>query len=492
MKNISKSFPGVMALDNASLELKAGSVHALMGENGAGKSTLMKCLFGVYKPDGGDITLMGRQVSFKSTRDALESGVAMVHQELSQAMRRSVMDNMFLGRYPKMIKGLPFTSEKALYDMTKSVLDELKIDVDPRQRAESLSVSKRQMIEIAKAVSYNAKVIVFDEPTSSLNESEAERLFEIIRELRSRGCGIIYISHKMDEIMKICDRITVMRDGKHISTKDCKDTTARELISLMVGRELTERYPPKSNKIFDVLLKIKNLNSENKRLNNINITLQKGEILGVAGLDGSGRSELLESIFGLRKASADSMEIDGKAHKLSGVRNSIRQGLALVTEERVASGLFSILSVEDNTVISSLKSYGRAGFISKGRMRAATLEKIRELRIKTASERAKIETLSGGNAQKVIIARWLLTNPRIFMLDEPTRGIDVGAKYEIYKLIIKLASEGRGIIMVSSEMGELLGICDRIIVMSGGRIAGELSRDEATQERILELAGRYV
>ena len=491
MENISKTFPGVKALDNARLTLRRGSVHALMGENGAGKSTLMKCLFGVYKADSGKITLMGNEVRFGNAKEALDGGVAMVHQELSQAMKRSVMDNMFLGRYPKIFKNFPFTSEKKLYEMTKEVFDELGIDINPREKIENLSVSKRQMIEIAKAVSYNAKVIVFDEPTSSLNEGEAEKLFAIINMLRERGCGIIYISHKMDEILRISDEITVMRDGRHITTKRAEELTTSEIIKLMVGRELKDRYPDKTNKTGDKLFEIKNLNSNDLKLKNINLTLQKGEILGVAGLDGSGRSELVESIFGLRKSTAVAMTLKDKKIKNSSPGDAIKNGFALVTEERRATGLFGILSVRDNTVISSLQNFKFGPFLSESKMQSVTEEQIKNLRIKTPGEKTKIESLSGGNQQKVILARWLLANPQVLMLDEPTRGIDVGSKYEIYKLIINLATDGKGIIMVSSEMGELLGLCDRIIVMSGGRIAGELNAEDATQEKIMELASMY-
>ena len=491
MENISKTFPGVKALDNARLTLRRGSVHALMGENGAGKSTLMKCLFGVYKADSGKITLMGNEVRFGNAKEALDGGVAMVHQELSQAMKRSVMDNMFLGRYPKIFKNAPFTSEKKLYEMTKEVFDELGIDINPREKIENLSVSKRQMIEIAKAVSYNAKVIVFDEPTSSLNEGEAEKLFAIINMLRERGCGIIYISHKMDEILRISDEITVMRDGRHITTKRAEELTTSEIIKLMVGRELKDRYPDKTNKTGERLFEVKNLNSNDLKLKNINLTLQKGEILGVAGLDGSGRSELVESIFGLRKSTAVAMTLKDKKIKNSSPGDAIKNGFALVTEERRATGLFGILSVRDNTVISSLQNFKFGPFLSESKMQSVTEEQIKNLRIKTPGEKTKIESLSGGNQQKVILARWLLANPQVLMLDEPTRGIDVGSKYEIYKLIINLATDGKGIIMVSSEMGELLGLCDRIIVMSGGRIAGELNAEDATQEKIMELASMY-
>lgn len=491
MEGITKYFPGVKALDGASLRLKSGSVHALMGENGAGKSTLMKCLFGVYKADSGKITLLGEEVNFHNAKEALDGGVAMVHQELSQAMKRTVMDNMFLGRYPKIHPLIPLTSERRLYDMTKAVFDELGIDINPREKIENLSVSKRQMIEIAKAVSYNAKVIVFDEPTSSLSESESERLFGIIEMLKSRGCGIIYISHKMDEILRISDEITVMRDGAHIATKPAREMNTAEIIRLMVGRELGDRYPQKTNIVLEELLKVSNLNSKANKLENINFSLQKGEILGVAGLDGSGRSELLESIFGLRNTDKIDMLLEGKSIKNTNPREAISNGFALVTEERRATGIFSILSVLENTVISSLKRFRRGPLLSSSRMQETTRDSISRLRVKTPSEEAKIENLSGGNQQKVILSRWLLTNPLVLMLDEPTRGIDVGAKYEIYKLIIDLATEGKGIIMVSSEMGELLGICDRIIVMSGGKIAGELIRKEATQEKIMELASMY-
>ena len=492
MEGISKSFPGVKALDNARLTLKRGSVHALMGENGAGKSTLMKCLFGVYKPDSGRIILNGKEVRFQSAREALNGGVAMVHQELSQAMKRSVMDNMFLGRYPRLHPRLPFfTGEKKLYEMTKAVFDELGIDINPRQRIEALSVSKRQMLEIAKAVSYKASVIVFDEPTSSLNDEEAEKLFSIIDMLKERGCGIIYISHKMDEILRISDEITIMRDGRHIATKAASQLTTDEIIRLMVGRELKNRYPQKNNEIGKLLFSLKNLTTEDLKLKNINLTLQKGEILGIAGLDGAGRSELLESIFGLRKSDFSSMILEEKKIKNKSPGDAIKNGFALVTEERRETGIFGILSVRENTVISSLHDFRGNIFLSEKKMRTATKKEISRLRIKTPSERTKIEALSGGNQQKVILSRWLLTAPKILMLDEPTRGIDVGSKYEIYKLIIDLAAEGRGIIMVSSEMGELLGLCDRIVVMSGGRIAGELTGADATQEKIMHLATMY-
>ena len=491
MEGITKVFPGVRALDEVSFTLDAGSTHALMGENGAGKSTLMKCLFGVYKKDSGRIFLEGEEVNFKSSSDALIGGVAMMHQELNQAMSRSVMDNMFLGRFPKAVDFLPFTSERRLYESTEKIFDELGINIDPRAKIEDLSVSKRQMVEIAKAVSYNAKVIVFDEPTSSLTENEAEKLFEIIDGLKARGCGIIYISHKMDEILRISDKITVMRDGRHIETRNASDITTDEIIKLMVGRTLSDRYPPKTNKIEKNLLKVCGLNSYKAGLREIELSLSRGEILGIAGLDGAGRSELLESIFGLRKIDSGELFLESERIKNRTPKEAIKNGFAMVTEERRANGIFGILSITENTVISSLKNYLSGPLLSEKKMRHVTEESIKTLRVKTPGAKTKIETLSGGNQQKVILGRWLLTKPKILMLDEPTRGIDVGAKYEIYKLIIDLATEGKGIILVSSEMGELLGICDRIVVMSGGRIAGELERGEASQEKIMALASKF-
>ena len=490
MDGISKSFPGVKALDGAYLSVKRGSVHALMGENGAGKSTLMKCLFGVYKKDSGKILLDGEEVDFKSSKEALEGGVAMVHQELNQAMQLSVMDNIFLGRTPKISKYLPFTSEKKLVSLTESLFRELDIKIDPREKISSLSVSKRQMIEIAKAISYNAKVIVFDEPTSSLTESEAEKLFGIINMLRARGCGIIYISHKMDEILRISDEITVMRDGRFIANKPSNEITTDEIIRLMVGRTLTERYPKRESVPGEVFFELDSLSSHRHGLSDVAFTLRRGEILGVAGLDGAGRTELLECIFALRECDSINLYLNGEKIKNTRPKDAIKNGFALVTEERRATGIFGILSLVENTVIASLRKFNTGPLLSDKRMREATKEAIKRLKVKAPDENVKIENLSGGNQQKVIISRWLLTNPEVMMLDEPTRGIDVGAKYEIYKLINDMASDGKGVIMVSSEMGELIGMCDRILVISGGRVSGILNTEEATQEKIMSLASR--
>ena len=491
MENIEKSFPGVKALDKVNLTVKAGTVHALMGENGAGKSTLMKCLFGVYSKDGGKIYLEGKEINFKSSKEALENGVAMVHQELNQALKRNVMDNMWLGRFPKVARGVPITSEKKMYKATKEVFDKLEINVDPKTVMSRMPVSQRQMVEIAKAVSYNSKVIVFDEPTSSLTEEEVEHLFRIINMLRDQGCGIIYISHKMAEILRISDEVTIMRDGKWIATKEAKGLTTDEIIKLMVGRELTNLYPPKTNEIGDVLLDVKDLSAMYSKLRDVSFSARKGEILGVAGLDGSGRTELLENIFGVATRKSGKLTLDGKPIRNRNSRDSIKNGFALLTEERRATGIFSILNIRENATISSLGKCRSGPLLSKKKLKKSTDWCIDSMRIKTPSQETKIRSLSGGNQQKVILGRWLLTEPTVLLLDEPTRGIDVGAKYEIYELIIDLAAKGKTVIMVSSEMPELLGVCDRILVMSGGRLAGEVNAADTTQEEIMALAAKY-
>lgn len=491
MKSITKSFPGVKALDGVSFTLREGSVHALMGENGAGKSTLMKCLFGVYKKDAGKIFLEGSEVEFSGAKDALTHGVAMVHQELNQALNLSVMDNIWLGRFPRVSKFIPLTSERKMYESTLALFSDLGIECDPRVKMSELSVSKRQMIEIAKAVSYDAKVIVFDEPTSSLTEEEAEHLFKIIKSLKAGGCGIIYISHKMEEILRISDTVTVMRDGKHIATKPSELLTTDEIIRLMVGRELSERYPKRKNTAGGVMLTVKEMSGKHSRLNPVSFELRHGEILGVAGLDGSGRTELIETLFGLRERDGGEIILKNSVIQNKNPKDAIRNGFALLTEERRASGIFGILSITENATVTSIKKYRRGPLLSAKRLNDATKWCITSMKIKTPSQKTKISSLSGGNQQKVILGRWLLSGPEVLLLDEPTRGIDVGAKYEIYKLIAELAESGKGIIMVSSEMAELIGICDRILVMSGGRIAGELKKDEFTQERIMSLAARF-
>ncbi len=490
MTGISKSFPGVKALDNVSLTVKAGTVHALMGENGAGKSTLMKCLFGIYSKDSGTITLEGREVNFKSSKEAINNGVAMVHQELNQALKRSVMDNLWLGRYP-MIGGI-MVDERKMYKDTMAIFEELEVKVDPHRIMSTLPVSQRQMVEIAKAVSYHSKVIVFDEPTSSLTEEEVEHLFRIINMLRSRGVGIVYISHKMAEIKRISDEITIMRDGQWIATEPAEKLEMNDIIRLMVGRELTNQFPPKTNTPGPVYLEVKGLTGQYNQLRDVSFTARRGEIVGLAGLDSSGRTEVLESIFGVRTRKEGEIYLDGKRCRNRNARESIKKGFSLLTEERRATGIFSILDIKENTVIASLKKHLKGGiYLSEASMRKDTQWSIDAMRTKTPSQSTKIRSLSGGNQQKVIIGRWLLTNPEVLLLDEPTRGIDVGAKYEIYQLILDLANQGKTVLMVSSEMPELLGVCDRILVMSGGRLAGEVDAKTTTQEEIMALAAKY-
>ena len=491
MRNICKSFPGVKALDNVSLTVRPGTVHALMGENGAGKSTLMKCLFGIYSKDSGTITLEGKEVNFKSSKEAMENGVAMVHQELNQALTRTVTDNLWLGRYPKV--GGIMVSEGTMRKRTKEIFDQLEVHVDPKAIMSTMPVSQRQMVEIAKAVSYDAKVIVFDEPTSSLTETEVEHLFRIINMLRDKGCGIIYISHKMEEILRISDEVTIMRDGQYVATKPAKDLTMEEIIRLMVGRELTNRFPPKENVPGETILEVEHLSGKYTRLKEASFQLRAGEILGIAGLDGSGRTEVLENLFGSMTKASGTIRLHGKEIKNRNPRESIKNGFALLTEERRATGIFGIRDILDNTVISNLKHYLIGGIcLSNKKMREDTDWAIKAMRIKTPSQKTQIRSLSGGNQQKVIIGRWLLIKPEVLLLDEPTRGIDVGAKYEIYELIINLAKEGKSVIMVSSEMPELLGVCDRILVMSGGQLAGEVDAKTTSQEEILTLAAKYV
>lgn len=490
MTDIVKSFPGVMALDHAQLKLRPGTVHALMGENGAGKSTLMKCLFGVYDEDSGIIKVEGKQIKFNNPKQAMENGVAMVHQELNQVLQRDVMDNIWLGRYPSKFG---IVSQSGMYEETKKVFDELGINVDPKEKMSKLSVSQRQMVEIAKAVSYNAKILVLDEPTSSLTQEEVDHLFEIINKLRKQNCAIVYISHKMEEILKISDDVTIMRDGQWIDTLPASELTTGKIIKLMVGRELTNRFPPKTNKPGEVMLKVKNLTGKYQpTVMDASFELRKGEILGVAGLVGSRRTELLETIFGIAHKESGEIILHDKRVENKDSRTAITNGFALLTEERRATGIFGELSIAFNTIIANINSYSKYGLLKSKKMESDTKWVIESMKVKTPSQKTQIRSLSGGNQQKVIIGRWLLTEPEILLLDEPTRGIDVGAKYEIYQLIIDLANKGKGVIVVSSEMPELIGICDRILVMSNGRVSGICDSNELDQEKIMELAARFI
>ncbi|MFM5013035.1 galactose/methyl galactoside ABC transporter ATP-binding protein MglA [Aeromonas veronii] len=491
MIDVSKSFPGVKALDNVNLRVRPHSVHALMGENGAGKSTLLKCLFGIYEKDQGKIFFKGQEINFTSSKEALENGVSMVHQELNLVLQRTVMDNMWLGRYPT--KGW-FIDHGKMYDDTKRIFDELDIDIDPKVKVATLSVSQMQMIEIAKAFSYDAKIVIMDEPTSSLTEKEVNHLFKIINKLKDKGCGIVYISHKMEEIFQLCDEITILRDGQWVATQPLKGMTMDQIIGMMVGRELTQRFPEKTNQPKEVILEIEHLTAKNQpSIQDVTFNLHKGEILGIAGLVGAKRTDIVETLFGIRDRSQGSVKLHGKEVANHNAHEAIRNGFALVTEERRSTGIYSRLDIAFNSLIANMDSYkGSMGLLSDNKMKSDTQWVIDSMRVKTPTQQTQIGSLSGGNQQKVIIGRWLLTQPEILMLDEPTRGIDVGAKFEIYQLILELAKKDKGIIIISSEMPELLGITDRIMVMSNGRVAGIVNTKETDQSEILRLASLYL
>ncbi|GIP59202.1 sugar ABC transporter ATP-binding protein [Paenibacillus woosongensis] len=494
MKNITKEFPGVKALDGVTLQVRPGTVHALMGENGAGKSTLMKCLFGIYRPDGGEIYIQGKKAQINNSRDALALGVSMIHQELHPVPYRNVMENIWLGRFP--MRGIgPFkmVDHRKMYRDTQELFKELDIPIEPDILVGKLSVSKIQSIEIAKAVSFNSKIIVMDEPTSSLTSVEVEHLFRIINDLKKRGVAIIYISHKMEEILRISDDVTIMRDGQKIGTWPAAEMTTDLIISKMVGRDLTQRFPDRHNHPDGVILKVDNLTSPDpKSFKHISFELRRGEILGIGGLVGAQRTELVEALFGLRKIASGTIEINGKAVNIRNSSDAKKLGLALLTEERRTTGIFSVLSVHENGAIANMRRYVKPyGLLDEKKKKREVNSMVEKLRTKTPTHKTLIMNLSGGNQQKVLLARWLLTEPEILLLDEPTRGIDVGAKFEIYSIIAELAEQGKSIIMISSEMPELLGMSDRIMVMSEGRITGIVDGDKATEKEIMTLAAQH-
>lgn len=491
IEGVNKSFSGVRVLKDVHLEVKRGTVHALMGENGAGKSTLMKCLFGIYRQDSGRFFLEGEEFNFEDPKHALENGVSMVHQELNQVIQRSISDNIWLGRYPK--RGL-FVDERAMHEATTQLFRRINIHLDPDTLLNKLSVSQRQMVEIAKAISYDAKVIVLDEPTSSLTENETKLLFSIIESLKSQGVSTIYISHKMDEIFTIADEVTVLRDGNYIGTERVSEITMERLVEMMVGRELEERFPPKTNTPGEVHLEVRGLSTRYQPImHDINFSVRRGEILGVAGLVGAGRTEVAEAIFGIRTRDGGQFFIDGREIRLGSPKGAKKNGFAFLTEERRRTGIYPMADITFNSTIAHINAYvNKIGWLDDRALERDTDEQIRRMRIKTSGRRAQIRTLSGGNQQKVIIGRWLLTNPDILILDEPTRGIDVGAKFEIYQLIINLANQGKSVIMISSEMPELLGITNRILVMSNGRIAGIVETEKTNQTEIFRLATLYL
>ena len=484
-EGISKFFPGVKALNNVSLRVKVGTVHALMGENGAGKSTLMKCLIGIYRPDEGHIKVKGEPVQFVDTMDALRSGISMIHQELNLVPHMTVAENIWLGREPMRFG---FVDHGKLNKMTRELLSKLNIRLSPERMVGDLSIASQQMVEIAKAVSWNADVVIMDEPTSALTETEVSHLFAIIRDLREQGKAIIYISHKMDEIFAITDEVSVFRDGAWVGSDSTASYSRQSLITQMVGRELTQLFPKFNNDIGADVLTVRNLHRKDV-FHDINFSVRRGEILGVAGLVGAGRSEVMESLFGMTSLDGGEILIDGVPTKIDSPSTAIEKGLAFLTEDRKKSGLFLVLSVMENMSIVNMPEYSsKGGFVSHVQMAKDCMEQIRRLNIKTPTMDQIINNLSGGNQQKVLIARWLLAQPKVLILDEPTRGIDVGAKAEIYRLISELANRGVAIIMVSSELPEILGMSDRVMVMHGGRITGILSKEEADQETILSLA----
>lgn len=490
IEGLSKSFGKNCVLKNISLKIRKGTVMGLMGENGAGKSTMMKCLFGIYAKDEGVIKLDGNIIEFSGPKNALENGVAMVHQELNQCLDRTVLDNMWLGKYPTKFG---MVDEGYMLKETKALFQRLNIDVNPKRIMRQMSVSERQMVEIAKAVSYNAKIIVLDEPTSSLTEREVKKLFSIVCDLRKQGISFVYISHKMDEVFEICDDVSVLRDGEVIMTKPVKDTNMNEIISAMVGRSLDKRFPPVDNVPGEVVLKIENLNTKYAPLlKDINLEVRKGEILGLYGLVGAGRSELLECLFGLRTIESGSITYKGKKAMFNNAKEAMDKNFAFVTEERKYNGMFAKANLIYNTCITNLGKYKTAFFLDNGKMVDAANRQISIMHTKCMGPDDFISSLSGGNQQKVIIGKWLERDPEVFLLDEPTRGIDVGAKYEIYQLIINMAKQGKTCIVVSSEMPEILGITNRIAVMSNYRLAGIVNTKETNQEELLRLSAKYL
>ena len=472
LKGVCKSFPGVKSLDNVQLALRPGTVHALMGENGAGKSTLMKCLFGIYKMDAGEIYMNGQKIQVDNPDEAMKLGIAMVHQELQPVPARSVAENLFLGRFPvKKIGPIQMIDHKKMYEDTAYWLHEVKMDFNPKAMLGDLSIGQMQSVEIAKAVSHQAKVVIFDEPTSSLSDNEVEALFRIMNDLRDKGVAMVYISHKMDEIKRIADDITIMRDGTYVGTWPASELTTDQIIAKMVGRELTNVYPERKNEPGDVILEVNDLCSIHENsFQHVSFNLRKGEILGFGGLVGAQRTELLEGVFGIRGIESGEIKINGTPVKIKKPSDAMKAGIGLITEDRRGNGIFGCLSIKDNVGVSVYNKYLKAGFmLDHKHINGVVDDSIKKLRIKTPSMKEHIANLSGGNQQKVIVARWLANDPDILIMDEPTRGIDVGAKHEIYEIMNDLAAQGKAIIMISSEMAELLGMSDRVYVMCDGK-----------------------
>ncbi|MBU5448051.1 sugar ABC transporter ATP-binding protein [Blautia sp. MSJ-36] len=489
LKNIYKSFPGVKVLEDVTLQVRPGEVHALMGENGAGKSTLMKILMGIYKADQGSIFLEGKETVIHGPKDAMSKGISMIHQELNTVLDMEVAENVFVGRelLKKGMEKLKIVDIARMREETGRYFREMNIDIDPRAKMRTLSVAEMQLVEIVKAISLNSRIIVMDEPTSAITEKEATVLFAQIERLKKQGVAIIYISHKMDEIFRISDTITVLRDGQWIGTKPAKELDNDMLIKMMVGRELTDIYPKDPVEIGDVILEVKNL-SRGKKVRDASFSLRKGEVLGIAGLVGAGRSELVETIFGLYPKTGGQIFLHGKEVHIKSAADAIKNKMALITEDRKQTGLNLIVSVKENIASVSIGKLSNHGIVNDKKINEVSEKYIKELKIKTPDGNAIVGNLSGGNQQKVVLAKWLLDEPDIIIFDEPTRGIDIGAKRDIYLLINNLAKEGKAVIVISSEMAEVMGICDRILVMAEGRINGEVQREEFSQEVIMGYA----
>ena len=483
MHGICKYFPGVKALDGVELQVRPGTVHTLMGENGAGKSTLMKCLIGMQPVTEGQIIYKGKEVHFKSVQDSIHAGITMIQQELSPVLERTVADNLWLGREP--MKNKFMCDNKALYTEAEALFKKLNLEVDVYAKMKDLTVANQQMVEIAKTVSHDSNIVIMDEPTSALTDAEVEDLFRIIADLKAKNVAIIYISHKMDEIFRISDDITVFRDGTYVGTDRAANLNNEKLIEMMVGRKITNMFPKIPCPIGDVMFKVENLNS-GKQVKNVSFEVRKGEILGFAGLVGAGRTETMETIFGMRKKDSGRIWLNGKELDIKSPRDAIDNKIGLLTEDRRGNGIFGLLSITDNTTVANWGAYGLP--MDNKQMLKDTEEYNTKLRTKTPTWETRIMNLSGGNQQKVLLARWLLTKPDLLIVDEPTRGIDVGAKSEIHELLSRLAGEGKAIIVISSEMPEVMGISDRIIVMHEGEMTGVLNRDEFSQELLMRYA----
>jgi ribose transport system ATP-binding protein len=485
MRGITKQFPGVLALDNVQFEIGRGEVHALVGENGAGKSTLLKILAGALNMDKGEIILNGKPVHFHSPLDAIQSGIAVIYQEFNLVPYLSAGENIFLGREPRKFNG--FVDFGKLHREAQKILDRIGANFSSRTLVSQLSVAQQQMTEIAKALSQNAQIIAMDEPTSALTEREVEHLFEIIRSLKAEGVAIIFVSHRLEEAFQIAERITVLRDGKYVSTKKIEETNRDEVITMMVGREIKEKIPKRPAQIGEEILRVEGLTREGI-FRDISFTLHKGEVLGLAGLVGAGRTEIARAIFGADKIDRGKIYLEGKEVRVRSPQDAIRLGIGLLTEDRKRYGLVLPMSVRENTTLANLMEVAMRGFINFSKEREAARRFVEDLDIATPSVEQIARNLSGGTQQKLVLAKWLFTKSKVLIFDEPTRGIDVGAKVEIYELMNQLAEKGVGIIMISSELPEILGMSDRIIVIHEGRIAGELTREEATQEKIMHLA----